>query len=105
MLNHQSQGDESRETEELLWTDPYTGETYAVDRRTGNSYAICSRADNNDRDQGQAKRRTLGSRPFPSVRGLLRDLGEGETGNETPQWIQEALNVSFCLCHYTDDYY
>ncbi|KAJ6591749.1 hypothetical protein DFH09DRAFT_1025767 [Mycena vulgaris] len=78
------------ETEELLWTDPYTGEIYVVDARTGNSY----------RQSNPPPMALDGVIPNGrQSRTLFRQTTRGADSlnkSAMPEWIQTALKA----CHY-----
>ncbi|KAJ3874681.1 hypothetical protein F5051DRAFT_87327 [Lentinula edodes] len=83
---------EKHGTNELVWTDPNTGESFIVDARTGNS-----------RPQTQprlAPEETAENRPFHVLR-QRRTLSLPNTSSEdksrlnpAPEWIQEALEAN-----------
>ena len=92
---------------ELVWTDPRTGQTFAVDKRTGNSYLL--NAGTNDAAGATALngRRTLQVKPSSCMnKFVLTSTGKrGTDGHErgacpaqeadaVPEWIREALAVS-----------
>ncbi len=83
------------ETEEISWTDPATGRIYKVDPRTGNSYlwngTTCNRDQDTTRDH-QGSRRTLNKRP--RLDGQEEHSGQITSGENLPEWIQDALQVS-----------
>jgi hypothetical protein len=69
-----------------LWTDPYSGAVFVLDRRTGNSY----RAENITRSERDEERH------FSSCRRLSGDNGVEK--DEPPEWIKQVLGVcSFTL--------
>ncbi|KAJ7682423.1 hypothetical protein DFH06DRAFT_1161036 [Mycena polygramma] len=75
-------------TEELVWTDPHTGEIYVVDTRTGNSY----------RQSEPPPVDSNGLMPSgPQGRTLSRQMAHG-IGNKDklamPEWIQRALEAN-----------
>ncbi|KAJ7044715.1 hypothetical protein C8F04DRAFT_1069288 [Mycena alexandri] len=76
------------ETEELVWTDPHTGQIYVVDARTGNSYRQ-SEPPPAAADSAAAfvvQGRTLSRQ---KARGI-----EGQDKSEMPEWIQKALEAN-----------
>ncbi|KAF9077020.1 hypothetical protein BDP27DRAFT_1389240 [Rhodocollybia butyracea] len=79
--------EKSHGTNELVWTDPSTGETFIVDAHTGNSRPQTQlrlapeKLDTNQKSQSLGQRRTL---------SLAGTTGKGPA----PEWIQEALETN-----------
>ncbi|KAJ4479232.1 hypothetical protein J3R30DRAFT_3289200 [Lentinula aciculospora] len=80
------------ETNEMVWTDPNTGEIFIVDARTGNSRPqtqprlTVEDADENCQSQVLRQRRTL----------CLPNTGSTDKSRKgpAPEWIQEALEAN-----------
>ncbi|KAI1796165.1 hypothetical protein LXA43DRAFT_988663 [Ganoderma leucocontextum] len=75
---------EAKETPDILWKDPATGETFVIDARTGNSYPQHAPAGSPSQDA---------SGTHPRVR---RSLGERDSARTAavPAWIAEALQAN-----------
>ncbi|KAJ7734007.1 hypothetical protein DFH07DRAFT_130235 [Mycena maculata] len=72
-------------TEELVWTDPLSGQIYVVDARTGNSY----------RQSEPPPVASDGVTPFGRQgRTLSRQKAGGVEKSAMPEWIQEALEAN-----------
>ncbi|KAJ3975254.1 hypothetical protein EV361DRAFT_889995 [Lentinula raphanica] len=81
------------ETNDLVWTDPHTGETFIIDIRTGNSrpqtqhrFAIEDDNDYSRRTEVLRQRRTLSLPNSGSV--------DKSRIGPAPEWIQEALEAN-----------
>jgi hypothetical protein len=93
---HYLQDDDLFEGDEIIWTDPNTGEAFVVNRRTGNSYPQtkppCSHKEDTDdsRLHKSTQRRTIPQLP------QAKDPDFSGGSNEKvaiPKWIQSALEV------------
>ncbi|KAJ7639214.1 hypothetical protein FB45DRAFT_904999 [Roridomyces roridus] len=69
------------ETEELLWTDPHTGQIYVVDTRTGNS-------------RPQSEPPPIASGQARQSRTLSRRQAAKADKSAMPEWMQEALEAN-----------
>jgi DNA mismatch repair protein MLH3 len=84
------------DSEEVVWTDPQTGQSYIVDMATGNSYPMDrSRAVRTQQginaEPAAQRRRTLGAVPTRHTVGAERPRPKHE---DAPEWIRKALGVS-----------
>ncbi|KAJ7741084.1 hypothetical protein B0H16DRAFT_1565880 [Mycena metata] len=76
-----------QEPEELVWTDPHTGQIYVVDARTGNSY----------RQSEPPPAPDSGAVFVRQGRTLSRQKARGNEGQdkpEMPEWIHKALEAN-----------
>ena len=74
---------------DIVWTDPVSHRTYLIDPRTGNSY---SRSSDGKRPVESDIGTSEGSRRLVVKRDAVRLK---ENGEEMPEWIREALEVSY----------
>ncbi|KII95000.1 hypothetical protein PLICRDRAFT_33829 [Plicaturopsis crispa FD-325 SS-3] len=95
------QQDDTTGGDEILWTDPRTGECFVVNTRTGHSYPHNARPRGNEvpeddfADSAPSRRRTLeghrqkaGNRNAGSANANTRD------GGEMPDWIKRVLGAN-----------
>ncbi|KAJ7437820.1 hypothetical protein B0H11DRAFT_1753330, partial [Mycena galericulata] len=76
-----------QETEELIWTDPHTGQIYVVDARTGNSYR------QSDPPPAAASDGVPQARQGRTLSRQKARVADGVEKSTMPEWIQEALEA------------
>lgn len=67
-------------SQDIIWTNPATGETFVVDQQTGNSYS--QNQDISTESEEMQGRRTLGAQAR-------------STTDKVPEWIRVALEVRY----------